>query len=77
MTIVFSGHITKTSTEGPTGFSVTIYPERAACEQMEITLFVPRRDAAHWLPGRQISATIYAFSEPPAILAAREGEEKG
>ena len=62
MTIVFQGHVTKIE-QGHQCVNVHVQPEMSACEH-EIVLRIPASDAAHWLPGRQVSVTAYALAPP-------------
>jgi hypothetical protein len=66
MTIVFQGHIKCTSVEHamPGQLAVTLCTPRKEADGKEWTIFVPRETAAHWLPGRAVSFTIYALPEP-------------
>jgi hypothetical protein len=69
VTIVFQGHVERIETGHNNKLDVHVVTSQAECGQT-IVLHVQRKDAAHWLPGRMVSVTAYAF-DPPEPEAAK------
>lgn len=71
MTITFQGHVKYIELGSDNKMDVHIQTAMAECGQV-IVLHIPRKDAAHWLPGRAVSITAYAFDTAPPLLQAPE-----
>lgn len=67
MTIIFKGHVAQVVLSG-TYLDVHIQTAAEECGQT-IVVHVPRSAAAHWLPGRAVSLTMYAFDPPQTANA--------
>ena len=65
MTIVFQGHIERVNLGADNSLDVHVRTPMVECGQV-VVLHVPREASAHWLPGRLVSFTIYAFDDPAA-----------
>jgi hypothetical protein len=67
MTIQFQGHVESVTRFGtPPGYiAVTCVTDHGVCPK-GITVNVPEKDAEHWLVGREVSVTMYAFAAPEA-----------
>jgi hypothetical protein len=63
MTIVFQGHIERVELGPDNKLDVHVQTASAECGQV-VVLHVPRDKATHWLPGRLVQATIFAFDAP-------------
>lgn len=68
MTIVFQGHVERIEQGPGNKLSVHIRTEMEKCGQV-VVLHVPPEAAGHWLPGRSVSFTAYAFdpANPVAV----------
>lgn len=64
MTIVFQGHISRLDLHSaPLGkVSVTLQTPMSETGGKEWNIYVPQAQAAHWLPGRVVSFTLYALA---------------
>lgn len=63
MTIVFRGHVERIETGFNGRLDVHVQTEQDKCGQT-LVLHVPAEAAAHWLPGRMVSITAYAYDLP-------------
>ncbi len=68
MTIVFQGHVLSLSSEStPVGkLAVTLATPMAESNGRSWTIYVPTAQGPHWLPGRCVNFTLYAFDMPSA-----------
>ena len=73
MTIIFTGHVAQVVLSG-INLDVHIQTAAEACGQT-IVVHVPRSAANHWLPGRAVSLTMYAFDPPQTANAGIERVE--
>ena len=64
MTIVFQGHVTRVESSVGKTLDVHVQTAQAECGQV-IVLHVPAAAAAHWLVGRAVRITAYAFDTSP------------
>ena len=69
MTLVFQGHIEKVERAGLAQIAVSVYADQRVCPD-GIVLMIPEKDVAHWLVGRCVSITAYAFE--PRVAAAEQ-----
>ena len=71
MTIVFQGHVERLELGPDNKMDVHVQTAAAECGQVMV-LHVPRSSAAHWMPGRCVSITAYAFDIPTAEAKEKE-----
>lgn len=64
MTIVFQGHVARVDLGVDNKLDVHVQTAAAECGQV-VVLHVPRSAAAHWLPGRAVQVTAFAFDAEP------------
>ena len=69
MTIVFQGHVERVELGADNKLDVHVRTAMAECGQV-VVLHPPRGAAAHWLPGRAVSFTVYAFDIPDIHVPA-------
>lgn len=69
MTIVFQGRVRAITTDGaaPGKLAVTLATPMDPANGQDMKVLVPEAEAAHWIPGRTVSFTIYTL--PPATGA--------
>ena len=68
MTVQFVGHITNLDAHfSGEKLTVRIAPQRSECGQDTISINIPKRDAANWIPGRMVQFTIYTLPEPAKV----------
>lgn len=63
MTIVFQGHVERVELGPDNKLDVHVQTAAAGCGQV-VVLHVPRDKAAHWLPGRLVQVTAFAYDAP-------------
>jgi hypothetical protein len=65
MTIQFQGHIESVARAGAPAdhVAITCITDSGVCPK-GIVVNVPEKDAVHWLVGRMVSITMYAFDAP-------------
>lgn len=68
MTIIFQGHVERIERGFGGKLDVHVQTASAECGQV-LVLHAPADAGAHWMPGRMVSITAYAFDpvEPSAV----------
>jgi hypothetical protein len=68
MTIQIQGHVEQVKRAHSGKLGVTVCFSTADCALSEWTFYIDPKDAAHWTPGRLVSATLYAFDASDKTL---------
>lgn len=64
MTIIFQGHIQRVELGGADALDVHVQTAQKECGEV-VVLHVPRAAAAHWMPGRCVQFTVFAYDTAP------------